>query len=77
MKTIFRVVGYGVSKDKSPTEFPIMRMIKTLCKYGLKSFPPVYFSGICVSASPCTQGRGRDKSRLGLACDLVARYANI
>jgi hypothetical protein len=39
MKTIFRIARYQVSKDSSPTEFSIMRMIKPLCKYGLKSFP--------------------------------------
>jgi hypothetical protein len=39
MKTVFRVMLYAVSKDSSPTEFPIMRMIKPLCKDRLKSFP--------------------------------------
>jgi hypothetical protein len=68
MKTVFRVAGYEVSKDSSPTEFPIMRMIKPLCKDRLKSFPPVFFSRVGVSAWPCTQGRGWDKSRSGLAC---------
>jgi hypothetical protein len=68
MKTIFRVARYEISKDSSPTEFPIMRIIKTLCKYGLKSFPPVFFSRVGVSASPRTQGRGWEKSRSGLAC---------
>jgi hypothetical protein len=68
MKTIFRVARYEVSKDSSPTEFPIMRMIKPLCKDGLKSFPPVFFSRVGVSASPRTQGRGWDTSRSGLAC---------
>jgi hypothetical protein len=39
MKTVFRVARYAVSKDSSPTEFPVMRMRKPLCKYRLKSFP--------------------------------------
>jgi hypothetical protein len=39
MKTVFRVVLYAVSKDSSPTEFPIMRMRKPLCKDRLKYFP--------------------------------------
>jgi hypothetical protein len=52
MKTIFRIARYEVSKDSSPTEFPNMRMIKHLCKDGLKSFPPVFFSHVGVSASP-------------------------
>jgi hypothetical protein len=68
MKTIFRVVRYEVSKDSSPTEFPIMGMIKPLCKDQLKYFPPVFFSRVGVSASPRTQGHGWDKSRSGLAC---------
>jgi hypothetical protein len=68
MKTIFRIVRYEVSKDSSPTEFPIMRMIKPICKYGLKSFTPVFFSRVGVLASPHTQGRRWDKSRSGLAC---------
>jgi hypothetical protein len=68
MKTIFRIARYDVSKDSSPTEFPIMRMRKLLCKDRLQSFPPVFFSRVGVSASPCTQGIGWDKSRSGLAC---------
>jgi hypothetical protein len=68
MKTILRILRYEVSKDSSPTEFPIIRMKKPLCKDGLKSFPPVFFSRVGVSASPRTQGRGWDKSRSGLAC---------
>jgi hypothetical protein len=68
MKTVFRVARYEVSKDSSPTEFPIMRMRKPLCKDRLKSFPPVFFSRVGVSASPHTQGRGWVKSRSGLAC---------
>jgi hypothetical protein len=68
MKTIFRVAIYEVSKDSSPTEFPIMRMRKPLCKDGLKYFPPVFFSRVSVSASPHTQGCGWEKSRSGLAC---------
>jgi hypothetical protein len=68
MTTIFRVARYEVSKDSSPTEFPIMRMRKPLWKDGLKYSPPVFFSRVGVSASPRTHGRGWDKSRLGLAC---------
>jgi hypothetical protein len=68
MKTISRIARYEVSKDSSPTEFPIMRMIKPLRKVGLKYFPPVFFSRVVVLASPRTQGRGWDKSRSGLAC---------
>jgi hypothetical protein len=68
MKTIFGVVIYAVSKDSSPTEFPIMRMIKPLCKDRLKYFPPVFFSRVGVSASSRTQGLGWDKSGSGLAC---------
>jgi hypothetical protein len=68
MKTILRIERYEVSKDSSPTEFPNMRMIKPLCKYGLKYFPPVFFSRVGVSASPRTQGCGWEKSRSGLAC---------
>jgi hypothetical protein len=68
MKMVFRVARYQVSKDSSPTEFPIMRMIKHLCKDRLKPFTPVFFSRVGVSASPRTQGRGWDKSRSGLAC---------
>jgi hypothetical protein len=68
MKTLFRVARYEVSKDSSPTEFPIMRMRKPLCKDGLKYPPPVFFSRVGVSASPRTQGRGWDKSTSGLAC---------
>jgi hypothetical protein len=67
MKTIFRVARYEVSKDSSPTEFPIMRMIKPLCKDGLKSFPLVFFSRVGISASPRTQGHGWNKFRSGLA----------
>jgi hypothetical protein len=68
MKTIFRIARYEVSKDSSPTEFPITRMIKSLCKDGLKSFLQVLFSRVGVSASPRTQGRVWDTSRSGLAC---------
>jgi hypothetical protein len=68
MKTVFRVMRYEVSKDSSPTEFPIMRMGKPLCKGRLKYFPPGFFSRVGVLASPRTQGRGWDKSRSGLAC---------
>jgi hypothetical protein len=32
---IFRIERYEVSKDSSPTEFPIMRMIKPLFKDGV------------------------------------------
>jgi hypothetical protein len=58
MKTIFRITRYEVSKDSSPTEFPVMRIIKPLCKDGLTSFTPVFFSRVGFSASPRTQGRG-------------------
>jgi hypothetical protein len=34
LKTILRILIYEVSKDSSPTYFPIMGMIKPLCKDG-------------------------------------------
>jgi hypothetical protein len=42
MKTIFRITRYEVSKDSSPTEFPIMRMREPLCKDRLKYLPKFY-----------------------------------
>jgi hypothetical protein len=49
MKTVFRVARYDVSKNSSPTEFPIMRMRKPLCKDRLKSPPPQFSSPSWVS----------------------------
>jgi hypothetical protein len=78
MKTVFRVVIYEVSKDSSPTEFPIMSMRKPLCKDRLKSFPPSFLIPRgCLGFAPYTRSWvGQIQIRIGM-CDLVARYVNI
>jgi hypothetical protein len=71
LKTILRISRYEVSKDSSPTYFPIMRMIKPLCKDGLKSFPLFLLPRGCLGFAPYDKiigGYGLDKSRSGLAC---------
>jgi hypothetical protein len=71
LKTIFRISRYEVSKDSSPTYFPIMRMIKPLCKDGLTSFPGFLLLRGCLGFAPYDKvvvGYCLEKSRLGLAC---------
>jgi hypothetical protein len=71
LKTIFRISRYEVSKDSSPTYFPIMRMIKPLCKDVLKSFPSFPLPHGYLGFAPYDKvvgGYCLDKSRSGLAC---------
>jgi hypothetical protein len=71
LKTILRISRYEVSKDSSPTNFPITRMIKPLCKDGLKSFPSFILPCGCLGFAPYDKvvgGYCLDKSRSGLAC---------
>jgi hypothetical protein len=78
MKTVFRVARYEVSKDSSPTEFPIIRMRKPLCKDRLKSFPPIFLLPRgCLGFAPYTRSWvGHIQVGIGMR-DLVARYVNI
>jgi hypothetical protein len=71
LKTILRISRYEVSKDSSPTYFPIMRMIKPLCKDRLKYFTSFLLPCGCIGFALYNKfvgGYCLDKSRSGSAC---------